>query len=174
MEQIKDLMKNIICCVSAQSTNLEHADAKEMSEAMDMIKDLAMAEYYCTITKAMEDPANEYGEDYDENGRIKKGYRPMVRSTMRRGYDDMYMGYDNMGNSTHYMPYTDMDNMGRMNNSQYDRARRGYEDHKDINSLNKIFDIIEQDMKELKPSMSMSDKQTAHQRLTTLANMLNV
>ena len=46
MEQIKDLMKSIIKCVSAQTANMDNADTKELSEAMDMIKDLAKNEKF--------------------------------------------------------------------------------------------------------------------------------
>lgn len=73
--------------------------------------------------------------------------------------------YDNMD-----YPNSRMPNM----NSRYDTARRGYEEHHDMISLNKIFDVIEEDVKELKPTMSATDRQTAHQRLTSLTNMLNV
>lgn len=185
MEQIKDLMKNIVSCVSAQATHLDQADVKEMSEAMDMIKDLAMAEYYCQITKAMEDPENQYGEDYDENGPIRRGYSVSYpRRNMYRGYDpnwDMMpmRGYSDNNMSSRIYP----DNMqmgyyegnGHYRNGEtgrYESARRGYEETKDINSLNKIFDVIEADMKELKGKMTGSDIATSKQRLMALANML--
>ncbi|MDO4801692.1 MAG: hypothetical protein Q4A15_05970 [Prevotellaceae bacterium] len=172
MEQIKDLMKSVVNCVSAQVTNMENADSKELSEAMDMIKDLAMAEYYCQITKAMENPENVYGEDWNENGPMKKGYMPKMTTNMN---DRMYRGYDSMmmpeiDRPIHNMYYTE----GSMNNSRYERARRGYEDTKDMSALNRLFDIIEEDMKELKPTMSAQDKQAAHQRLNTLSSMMNV
>lgn len=172
MEQIKDLMKNIISCVSAQATNIEKADTKELSEAMDMIKDLAMAEYYCVITKAMENPENEYGKNWDENGPIKGYERMYPNMRMRRGYEGEMMPKSTMTYGTRYGYEEPM--MMNQNTSQYDRARRGYEEHKDMSSLNRIFDIIEADMKELKPTMTAQDKQTAHQRLTTLSNMMNV
>lgn len=178
MEQIKDIMKNIVSCVASQTTNIDKADPKELSEAMDMIKDLAMAEYYCQITKAMENPENEYGVDYDENGRIRKGYNSSrMAMNGRRGYDDadprytmddeMRTPYTHNGGTTPRYGYTE-----RMAGGRYENARRGYEEIHDMSSLNKIFDIIEEDMKELKPTMSASDMSTAKQRLITLANMM--
>lgn len=167
MEQIKDLMKNIISCASAQATHLDQADSKELSEAMDMIKDLAMAEYYCTITKAMKDPENQYGEDYDEEGPIRKGYSYSRYPMMRRGYESEMMPTE-MRN----YDYRGYDNYRNPNTGRYESARRGYEETKDINSLNKIFDVIEADMKELKGKMTSSDIQTAKQRLMSLSNML--
>jgi hypothetical protein len=35
-------------------THLDTVDTKELGEAIDMIKDLSEAIYYCTITEAME------------------------------------------------------------------------------------------------------------------------
>lgn len=183
MEQIKDLMKNIISCASAQATHLDQADSKELSEAMDMIKDLAMAEYYCTITKAMKDPENQYGEDYDEEGPISKGYSMSRYPMMRRGYDYDMMpmrGYTDSSNMSGRI-YADNGQMGysesngqyrKSNTGRYESARRGYEEAKDIGSLNKIFDVIEEDMKELKGKMTGSDLATSKQRLMSLANML--
>lgn len=178
MEQIKDLMKNIINCVSAQATNIEKADTKELAEAMDMIKDLAEAEYYCAVTKAMENPENVYGEDWNENGPMRKGYTYSTSNIPRtgthygrRGFIDDGMRYDNMDYDHNNMYYTTDASMNNMN-SRYDNARRSYTEHKDMSSLNKIFDVIEADMKELKPTMTTQDIQTAKQRLMNLSNMI--
>ena len=59
MEQLKMMKQNLISCVQAQMGNLQNADSKELGEAIDMIKDLEEAIYYCTITKAMEDGEKE-------------------------------------------------------------------------------------------------------------------
>jgi len=53
MNHIEKIMDNILSCVLVQSEDMEKTDAREMSEAMDMIKDLAMANYYYTITENM-------------------------------------------------------------------------------------------------------------------------
>ena len=57
----------LICCVYDQMSHLETVDTKELGEAIDMIKDLSEAIYYCTITKAMEEKEPEY---YDMEGMI--------------------------------------------------------------------------------------------------------
>ena len=55
MEKLKEMKKTLIQCVESQiHTNLHEVDAKELGEAVDMIKDLEEAIYYATITKAME------------------------------------------------------------------------------------------------------------------------
>jgi len=172
MEQIKNSINNILGCLAKETVNIAMLNSEEFKNACDGVKDLAMTDYYCTITKAMEDPENVYGEDWDENGPVK-GYKRMYPDMrMRRGYEGEMMPKSTMTYGTRYGYEEPM--MMNQNTSQYDRARRGYEEHKDMSSLNRIFDIIEADMKELKPTMTAQDKQTAHQRLTTLSNMMNV
>lgn len=56
MERLKQMKENLMACVSSQVCgNLAQVDTKELGEAIDMIKDLEEAIYYCTITKAMEE-----------------------------------------------------------------------------------------------------------------------
>lgn len=166
MEQIKNSINNILGCIAKETANMAMLNSEEFKNACDGVKDLAMTDYYCTITKAMENPENIYGEDWNENGPIKKGYSYNMPSTThmnsRRGYTEQM--YDNMDYTGNRVPMT----------SRYENARRGYEEHHDMSSLNKIFDVIEEDVKELRPTMSASDRQTAHQRVTSIANMLNV
>ena len=93
-------IKNIHCIIEklAETTKveldkgIENVDTKEMGEVADIIKDLAEAEYYAKISKAMDEA--EYGEDYDYRGAFdeyeRKGYRGQPRSKtsgrfMRRG-----------------------------------------------------------------------------------------
>lgn len=55
MEHLKNMKTKLVDCVEKQiSGNLEYTNAQELGEAVDMIKDLSEAIYYCTITEAME------------------------------------------------------------------------------------------------------------------------
>ena len=54
IEDLKTMKTQLMSCVQGQMGQLDKADAKEMGEAIDMIKDLSEAIYYCTITEAME------------------------------------------------------------------------------------------------------------------------
>ena len=47
MKYMKETLMN---CVQGQLGDLSSTDAKELGEAIDMIKDLSEAIYYCTIT----------------------------------------------------------------------------------------------------------------------------
>jgi hypothetical protein len=62
MEQLKSMKHKLVECVEKQiSGNLEYTNAQELGEAVDMIKDLSEAIYYCTITEAMEGKGQEKG-----------------------------------------------------------------------------------------------------------------
>lgn len=55
MESLKHMKKMLTAAIEHQMTNLDCVDAKELGEAVDMLKDLEEAIYYCSITKAMEE-----------------------------------------------------------------------------------------------------------------------
>ena len=60
MERLKAMKESLMGVVEGQiHGHLGEVDAEELGEAVDMIKDLSEAIYYCTITKAMEDGEKE-------------------------------------------------------------------------------------------------------------------
>ena len=59
MYKLYDMKDKLICAVEKEICNLDHADCKELGEAVDMIKDLEEAIYYCTITEAMKENGND-------------------------------------------------------------------------------------------------------------------
>ena len=77
IEQMKMMKTTLMNCVQGQMGDLTSVDAKELGEAVDMIKDLSEAIYYCTVTEAMEKKDKEsyhetmyypviYGNDRNE------------------------------------------------------------------------------------------------------------
>ena len=66
MEQLKQMKECLVGMVESQVYgNIDKVDAQELGAAVDMIKDLAEAIYYCTITEAME----EEGEEKEGKGK---------------------------------------------------------------------------------------------------------
>ena len=68
MHKLYDMKDKLICAVEKEICNLDHADCKELGEAVDMIKDLEEAIYYCTITEAMKENGNDNG--HHSNGEM--------------------------------------------------------------------------------------------------------
>lgn len=92
MEQMKKIKDCLISTVMSQMNNLQEVDTKELGEAVDMIKDMSEAIYYCSITKAMDNAEEE---------------RESMRGTNNYYYTERYMPYDTYNR--------DMDRMqGRM------------------------------------------------------------
>lgn len=59
MEQLKMLKEQIVSAIQGQMGNLQNVDTSELGDAIDMVKDLAEAIYYCTITEAMDEKGKE-------------------------------------------------------------------------------------------------------------------
>ena len=64
IEQMKMMKHTLMNCVQGQIGDLTSVDAKELGEAVDMIKDLSEAIYYCTITESMEKSDKEKEKYY--------------------------------------------------------------------------------------------------------------
>lgn len=163
--------------VAKVKENIHTASTDELKSAIEMVGELADAKldcikgkYYETLITAMEKNADDYGETWDENGEIKGFTRSRdSRGRYMRGYDDAMRDMRDMDrDSKHVMYYPNGNDMG---NSRYETAKRGYEEVKDIKSLNALFDALEDDVRMLKPKMSATDQATARQRMTTLTNM---
>lgn len=58
-EKLKWMKDSLICVVENQLCNLNEVDTEELGEAIDMIKDLEEAIYYCTVTEAMNHQGKE-------------------------------------------------------------------------------------------------------------------
>ena len=64
MEQLKMMKENIMACIQTQMGRLDEVNTEELGEAIDMIKDLSEAIYYCTITEAMKEKEKENKDIY--------------------------------------------------------------------------------------------------------------
>ena len=133
---IHNMLEDISQSASTElSKGIDQVNTKEMSDVIDMIKDLSEAEknkmeacYYKSVIEAMENA--EYGEDYDYEGRIRRGYSGMGN---RRGYNQPPMMYDNrmsyMEDDMDYrMPYSNGaygGGMRGMSSSRYGYSNRG-------------------------------------------------
>ena len=143
--------------LSELDKGIENVNVEEMSEAVDMIKDLCEAEYRAAIVKSMK-KADEEEEEYDkellrslkteygeENGRrfydhyryANGRFAPKGKGTYRRGYEEppymhMYPEAEHMRDMDR--DYGKMYYTEPMNESGYDRAKRNYTETKEMHS----------------------------------------
>lgn len=86
MQRLKKLKQSILSCTESQvNGHLEQVDTKQLGEAVDMIKDLEQAMYYCTIVKAMQ----KQEEEEKKNGNVYY-YTPMIRKPNQYWPDERY------------------------------------------------------------------------------------
>lgn len=161
------------CAEKQFDGGIENIDTCEMGQVTDMMKDLAEAMYYRTLTKAMDDSDPEeimemferygdYGRRYYDHYRYADGrFAPKGRGTYRRGYDEppyyhmtpeMYRSMENyrdMDRRDGRMYYSEPTmNSGVHTESRYDMAKRNYTESKELHRGNTPEDK-EQKMKEL-------------------------
>lgn len=168
------MIEKLAECAEKQFDNgIESVDTAEMGQVTDMLKDLAEAMYYRTLTKAMDDSDPEeimemferYGDGgrrYYDHYRYADGrFAPKGRGTYRRGYDEppyyhmtpeMYRNMENyrdMDRRDGRMYYSEPSmNSGVHTESRYDMAKRNYTESKELHRGNTPEDK-EQKMKEL-------------------------
>lgn len=105
MERLKRMKETLTSIVESQvmGGDLSRVDAEELGEVVDMVKDLAEAIYYCTVTEAMEDHSKDKGKEeyhhYYTERYVPELYYP-------RKYDMMYTERD-MDRDYGRMYYTD-------------------------------------------------------------------
>lgn len=194
MKQLEHMKETLIRSIENQIGDLYHADSKELGEAIDMIKDLSEAIYYCSIVKAMDESEKE------NKGREPHYYEPMHSSDRSNGR----MYYPEYNANTMFYPYMYYTEGGRGNDSarQSMGERRNYtetpihmkdyregrsgeyrrmymesqEMHKDkaikMQELEKYMHELSNDMTEMITEASPEEKQIMKNKLTTLAGKI--
>lgn len=188
MEHLKCMKDKLISCIEKQiNDNLEYANTQELGEAVDMVKDLSEAIYYCTITKAM-DNKDEYQEmghhkstHYYEDARFKKyptdDYYPPIyyygdsRRTDRDYYDDISSQYPMREHNYPILP----DKGGDRSST----TRRRYMDGKNHNDKQAQIRELEQytqelamDLTDMIQDASPEEKQLLQQKISLLASKI--
>ena len=100
MERLKAMKNQLIALVQTQLNDVKQANTHELGEAVDMIKDIAETEYYCSIVKAMEEREEEEelmrksGSDhyYYTERYMPIPYQRTLKRDMDRPYGKMYYG----------------------------------------------------------------------------------
>ena len=86
MKQLKQMKETLMSAVQGQLSNLSQANTEELGCAIDMIKDLSEAIYYCTITKSME----EAEEEKKEEEKMMRYQQPQVMYYQERMKEPRY------------------------------------------------------------------------------------
>ena len=196
-EKLKHMKDTLMCAVEMQLCDLSEVDTKELGEAIDMIKDLEEAIYYCTVTEAMQGNKTEMEWEMKKGGHHQEEKSGDSRMYYGGGYPMMYAdsgstsssstsgsrsnsgsgngGYNNSNGSNYYdEPYRD-EREGRNYNS-----RRMYMEAKDmkrdtatqLRELEKYMQELSQDITEMIADASPEEKAYLEKKITALASKI--
>lgn len=198
MERLKAMKNTLMACIEGQLGNLQEVDTHELGEAIDMIKDLEEALYYCSITKAMEDSKKEeeimgmisqreyytpmrlpYERDMDRDmGRMYYPHMPRYYTPSTGGNSGTSNGM--RGYNTSY--YTEREVMplemrdereGRspMSRKMYMESKEMKKDNKTkVKELEKYMQELGEDIVDMIRDTSPEEKAILEKRLTQLAS----
>lgn len=191
MKRLEHMKECLMATVENQMTHLEQVDTKELGEAVDMIKDLAEAIYYCTITEAMHQ--KEKGNYHNEE-KMYYPYPMYYDDPSRMMYSDNGHGSANQyGGSNGSKQYSEGGGVsGNGGDRQYSemmrderegrspRSRRMYmeskEQHHDkaaqMKELENYMQELTSDIVEMVEGSTQEEKQYLSKRVAALANKL--
>lgn len=148
-EKLQWMKDSLICVVENQLCNLNEVDTEELGEAIDMIKDLEEAIYYCTVTEAM-----HAGNTWE----IKKS------DHHHEEYDDSRM---------EEAAHTEYDGHSYAIRRAYMEAKRMNRDKSmQLRELEKYMQELSQDITDMIVDSSMEEKQYLEKKITALAGKI--
>lgn len=182
LDNLKTMKEQLTSCVQSALNNIDNVNTHELGEAVDMIKDLSEAIYYCTITESMEKSDKEDQEQTPVNINY---YTPYIHD---KRYPDYYRDIEREGGRMYYTPIVS----GGRYNSTYDGQTRdpregrspirrrmymeGKELHRDVmtqmNELQAYLQELSTDITEMIKDASPEQKTALKQKMTTLASKI--
>lgn len=176
MDKLRDVIDKIESCICNEiNKGIDCVDTEELYKVADIYKDLVEAEYHATITKAMKENADDYGDTWDENGKKYYNHNRSMRSG-RYMYQEPMWSDDRMDDYKQGKMYY-QEPMHK--ESSYDRNKRMYTESKAMNPtdkaehlarLNKMIDSVKTDFMQMKEQMQPDEKTTMKQKLINMAN----
>lgn len=174
MERLKHVKETLMSVIESQMAHIHDVDAQELGEAIDMIKDIEEAMYYCTVVEAMKEPAAYrhqepyYERDMDRGeGRM---YYDGGRSQSPRSYQNDYYP-----TREHPMELSRDAREGRSPQCRkmYMESKALHQDKgKQMMELEKYMQDLTKDLAEMIEDSSPEEKQMLHQKVAELANKL--
>ena len=177
IEAMKQMKTNIMHCIQAQMDHLNDVNTKQLGEAIDMIKDLSEAIYYCTITQSMQKAEEEKPEVKNINYYTPM-YYPGNEINKASRMPDEYMPYGIAPDDGYYRKWEIAERNPKEGKSPARRRMymEGKEQHKDIPSqlheLEAYLQELSSDITEMMKDASPEEKNTLRQKMNNLINKL--
>lgn len=188
-KRLEHMKETLMCAVEMQLCDLGEVDTKELGEAIDMIKDLEEAIYYCTVTEAMKGNGSEMELEMKKGGhhQYENGDSRMYYSGSR--YPMMYTD-DTFYNDPTYVDSESSDTTqanhgsGTIHHDEREgrsyNSRRMYMEAKDmkrdkatqLRELEKYMQELSQDITEMIVDASPEEKAYLEKKITALASKI--
>ncbi len=178
-----ELMKTtLMSCVQSQMANLKDVDAKELGEAIDMLKDLEEAMYYCTITEAMQKKEEEpeikeyhyYTQPrYEERDMDREWGRMYYGGRSNNSTSSSGNGSHRSGNEPDSMMYDPKEGRSHQTRKTYMESKEMHKDKaSQLKELEKYMQELTQDMVEMIEDASPEERQYLEKRVSALASKI--
>lgn len=197
-KRLEHMKETLMCAVEMQLCDLGEVDTKELGEAIDMIKDLEEAIYYCTVTEAMKGNGSEMefemkkgSHNQEENGDSRMYYsgprypimyadeEPRRRADGTFYNDPMHMDGGSENNASH----VDHGNRTVRRDEREGRSynsRRMYMEAKEmkrdkatqLRELEKYMQELSQDITEMIADASPEETAYLEKKITALASKI--
>ena len=180
-EKLKWMKDSLICVVENELCNLGEVDTKELGEAIDMIKDLSEAIYYCTITEAMqkkeEEPEREYHyftqPRYEERDIDREWGRMYYGGRSNSSTSSSGNGSHRSGNEPDSMMYDPKEGRSHQTRKSYMESKEMHKDKaSQLKELEKYMQELTQDMVEMIEDASPEERQYLEKRVSALASKI--
>ena len=193
MDRLKHMKESLFNRIDAEiARGLDSVDTKELGEAIDMVKDLSEAMYYCSIVEAMEEREEESKIMEKHYSQTMGKYPPYQMSEEynnggRMNYDGNRMMYydgnsNNGGGSRGYSgwaTYPQME-MRDYREGKSPITRRNYMESKELKhdktkqmqELDKYVQELTEDVLEMIHDATPEEKLSLSQKMTALANKI--
>jgi hypothetical protein len=173
-DKLERMKESLVSMIELEMHNLGEADTKELGEAIDMVKDLSEAIYYCTVTKAM-----EHSEEKESH---QMYYTPMPDRMYYDG-DGRTSNGNNHSNGRGSNPtsyYTEREMPIDKWEGRSPRSRKMYMEGKEMHmdkasqmrELEKYMQELTQDVVEMVEDASPEEKQYLSKKISMLANKI--
>ena len=116
-DRLERMKETLMSAVEMEICNLGDADTEELGKAIDMIKDLEEAIYYCAVTKAMEEYEEKTERQNENGGNGNNGHSQMYYPAPMMYYPQERMYYNGNGRSGGGSPSSSGGNNGGSSNS---------------------------------------------------------
>ncbi len=176
-DRLKIMKESLMTCAQEQMNHLDCVDAEELGEVIDMIKDLEEAEYYCTITKAMKEKKEEMAEyGYRYYNKMPMPYYNDRRISNR--YNDSYDDWSEepiQANEHMIMGRDRREGKSPMSRKNYMESKEMHQPKTtQMRELEKYLQELSSDIVEMIQDASPEEKAFMEQKISALANKINV